>query len=304
MTDLDLRRTIVTVDVEEWFHGHNYLSHVPPDTWDSQELRVRHGLSRCLDLLDRHHLTATFFVLGWTAERFPEVVQDIAQRGHEVACHSYAHPEVFKLTREAFREDCDRALTALDKAGIGQVRGYRAPSFSITPSVHDYLDILQDCGFAYDCSIFPIHHPRYGQPTSPRKPFRLSDDPGALVVVPMPTWRFFGVNVPYSGGGYLRLLPWPAFKLLRKLAWGQGVPCIVYLHPWELDDFKPAVGLSKANSLRSQGGQDTMPAKLERILSDGQFETLGQYVDRVNVGDRLPVQTLGCAAKIVSGLSR
>ena len=193
---------------------------------------MRHGLSRCLDLLDRHDLTATFFVLGWTAERFPELVRNIAQRGHEVACHSYAHPEVFKLTREAFREDCDRALTALDRAGVDQVHGYRAPSFSITPDVHDYLDILQACGFAYDCSIFPIHHPRYGQPTSPRKPFRLGDDPGALVVVPMPTWRFLGVNVPYSGGGYLRLLPWPAFKLLRRLGLGAG--CALYRLPASL----------------------------------------------------------------------
>jgi polysaccharide deacetylase family protein (PEP-CTERM system associated) len=283
-------RDIITVDVEEWFHGHNYLDRVPPDQWDAQESRVEKGMARCLDLLDRHAVRATFFVLGWTAERHPEVVAEIARRGHEIGCHSYAHPEVFKMTREDFRADCQRALAALATAGVEAPAGYRAPSFSITPSVHDYLQVLQECGFRYDCSIFPVHHPRYGQPDSPRRPFALGSEAGALTVVPMPTWRSFGVNVPFSGGGYLRLLPWPAFRFLRDRARRQGVPCIVYMHPWELDDFKPTVGQSQALRLRSQGGQDTMPAKVARILAEGNFETLGEYVNRLqNAGD-LPIR--------------
>ncbi|MEN8006828.1 MAG: DUF3473 domain-containing protein [Candidatus Krumholzibacteriota bacterium] len=289
-------RDIITVEVEEWFHGHNYLDHMPPEVWDDQESRVEKGVALCLDMLDRFGVKGTFFVLGWTAERHPDVVREIAHRGHEIGCHSYGHPEVFKLTRDQFREDCDRALAALSAAGVDGPVGYRAPSFSITPSVHGYLEVLRDCGFRYDCSIFPIHHPRYGQPDSPRKPFRLEGQGPPFTVVPMPTWRFFGANIPFSGGGYLRMLPWPAFRFLRNRARGQGLPCLVYMHPWEMDDFRPRVGQSSLTSLRSQGGQATMPAKIEKILAHGDFETLGQYVGRLEASGRLP-----CRALNVSG---
>jgi len=285
-------RDIITVDVEEWFHGHNYLDHMPPEVWDDQELRVEKGMSLCLDMLDRYGVKGTFFVLGWTAERHPDVVREIARRGHEIGCHSYGHPEVFKLTRDQFRADCDRALEALAAAGVDRPMGYRAPSFSITPSVHGYLEVLRDCGFRYDCSIFPIHHPRYGQPDSPRRPFRLEGQGPAFTVVPMPTWRFMGVNVPFSGGGYLRLFPWPAFRFLRDRAHRQGLPCLIYMHPWEMDDFRPRVGQSSVTSLRSQGGQATMPAKIEKILAMGEFETLGQYVGRLEEAGNLPCPVL------------
>jgi len=285
-------RTIITVDVEEWFHGHNYLDLVPAEKWDGLESRVRQGMDICLDLLGRHQVKATFFVLGWTAQRHPEVVRDILAAGHEVACHSYSHPVVYEMSEEEFRDDCLRAREALNKAGAAGVVGYRAPSFSITPAVHHYLKILQDCGFSYDCSLFPVRHPRYGQPNSPRRPFRLGEGANSLVEIPMPTWRVLGQNIPFSGGGYLRILPWPAFKTLRGLAAGQGIPCIVYLHPWELDSFKPQVGQSKSTSLRSQGGQSTMPLKLERILKQGEFETLGQYVGRLREADELPVRAV------------
>ncbi len=282
--------TIITIDVEEWFHGHNYLEHIPENKWDQLESRVRAGTDLCLELLDRHEKKATFFVLGWTAERHPEVVRQIQAAGHEIACHSYAHPVVFELSEEQFREDCLRARQALADAGAPDVLGYRAPSFSITPAVHHYLDILQECGFSYDCSLFPVRHPRYGQPHSPRRPFRLQESKDSLLEVPMPTWRFLGQNVPFSGGGYLRILPWPAFKLLRKFAEWQNIPCIVYLHPWELDNYKPQVGQSAATSLRSQGGQDSMPLKLDRILSESSCETLQQYVNRLRLDDNLDVR--------------
>lgn len=269
---------ILTVDVEEWFHGHNYLDHVPPGQWDDQESRVEIGTARCLDLLDRHQVTATFFVLGWTAERHPDLIAEIARRGHEIGCHSYAHPEVFKLTPNEFRDDCIKALNALAAAGIENVAGYRAPSFSITPPVHDYLNILQELGFRYDCSIFPVRHPRYGQPNSARHPYRLSAAPAALTVVPMPTWRVLGQNIPFSGGGYMRLLPWPFYRFLRTMAGRQGQPCIVYIHPWELDDFKPQAGQSATTSLRSQGGQDSVLGKLEKLLAAGGFQTMSEYV--------------------------
>ncbi len=282
---------IITVDVEEWFHGHNYLDRVPPQQWEAQESRVEQGAALALDLLDRHGVKATFFVLGWTAERHPEVVREIIRRGHEIGCHSYSHPVIYEMSREEFRADCQRALEALAGCGAGRVRGFRAPSFSITPPVHHYLGVLQELGFSYDSSIFPVRHPRYGQPGSPRRPFRLDKDPDSLIEIPMPTWRFLGQNVPYSGGGYLRLLPWPAFRILRGLARRQGVPCITYLHPWELDDFKPQVGLNAATAVRSTGGQDSMPRKLARILAGGSFLTMAEYSDRLRE-EGLPVRAL------------
>lgn len=280
-------RDIITVDVEEWFHGHNYLHLVPEETWDQQPLRVEAGMKICLDLLDRHQVKATFFVLGWTAERHPDLVREIASRGHEIGCHSYRHPVIFEMDEDEFREDCRLAKAALAACGVHGPLGYRAPSFSITPPVHHYLDILLEEGFRYDCSLFPVRHPRYGQPHSPRTPFMLGQGDHSLTVVPMPTWRILGQNIPFSGGGYLRLLPWPAFRFLRAQARRQGIPCIVYLHPWELDDFKPQVGQSTTMNVRSQGGQGTMPRKLETILSGGQFETLGEYVDRLQQRNEL-----------------
>ncbi|MFT5314581.1 MAG: polysaccharide deacetylase family protein (PEP-CTERM system associated) [Candidatus Krumholzibacteriia bacterium] len=276
---------ILTVDVEEWFHGHNYLDHVPPSIWDKQESRVEKGTMRCLDLLDRHQTKATFFVLGWTAERFPELIAEVARRGHEIGCHSYAHPEVFKLSRDEFRADCEKALNALAAAGDFEVKGYRAPSFSITPPVHDYLEVLADLGFAYDSSIFPIRHPRYGQPKSARDPFQVNGSNTKMTVVPMPTWRVLGQNLPFSGGGYMRILPWPAYRFLRAMAARQNQPCVAYIHPWELDDFKPQAGQSAATSLRSQGGQGTVLGKLERLLSEGGFMTMGEYVSSLKLTD-------------------
>ncbi len=170
---------------------------------------------------------------------------------------------------------------ALAAAGVENVAGYRAPSFSITPPVHSYLEILQELGFRYDCSIFPVRHPRYGQPGSPREAYRLSAADDALAVIPMPTWRVLGQNIPFSGGGYMRLLPWPAYKFLRAMAKRQNQPCIVYIHPWEMDDFKPQAGQSAAMSLRSQGGQESVLGKLEKLLAEGGFRTMGQYVDEL-----------------------
>ncbi|MFH1843129.1 MAG: polysaccharide deacetylase family protein, partial [bacterium] len=123
---------IVTIDVEEWFHGHNYLELVPPGLWEAQELRVVANTERCLELLARRRINATFFVLGWTAERFPELVQQIVAAGHEIGCHSYAHPVLYRLTETEFRDDLGRALTALHAAGVERVAGYRAPSFTLT----------------------------------------------------------------------------------------------------------------------------------------------------------------------------
>ncbi len=285
---------ILTIDVEEWFHGHNYLETVPPAQWEMQEQRVEANIDRLLTLLDVHGVRATCFVLGWTAQRHPDLVRRLAAAGHEIGCHSYAHPVVYRLSRDEFIADLDRALEALQRCGV-EVTGYRAPSFTITPRVHDYLHILRERGLHYDCSIYPVRHPRYGQPGAPRRPFRLAMPDGAatsFVVMPMPTWRCLGVNVPFSGGGYMRLLPAPAYRTLRAFAAAQDQPCVIYLHPWEIDDFRPEVGQSRLSKLRSQGGQTGMIRKLENLLRRGRFTTLGDHVHTLLRKGELPLRSL------------
>ncbi len=286
---------ILTIDVEEWFHGHNYLQAAPPARWDEQESRVVANTERCLDLLAAHAVRATFFVLGWVAERQPGLVRRIAAAGHEIGCHSYGHPELHRLGREEFSADLDRALAALRAAGASDVAGYRAPSFTLTPAVHGYLEVLRARGLRFDSSLFPIRHARYGQPRSPRLPFRLAG-PGDFVEVPMTTARVAGVNVPFSGGGYLRILPLAAYRALRRVARRQGAPCLIYFHPWELDDWRPAAaGLAPATRWRSQAGQLSMPRKLASLIGSGDFCTLGEYVAaRLASGD-LPTRALPMA---------
>lgn len=292
---MNLAPDILTIDVEEWFHGHNYREHVPPEAWDRQGRRVEANTDRVLALLDRYGVRATFFVLGWTAARHPDLVRRIAAAGHEVGCHSYDHPVVFELTEQQFTDDLDRACDALAACGV-QPRGYRAPSFTITPPVHHYLQLLRERGFGYDCSLFPVAHPRYGQPDSPRAPFRLLPDDGPpFVVVPMPTWRIAGRNLPFSGGGYMRLLPGWVYRRLRLLARRQGQPCLVYLHPWEFDDHRPATGQGALLRWRSQAGLETIPGKLEALLRNWDGMTLGDHVDRLLAAD-LPARSLPLAA--------
>jgi len=291
---------ILTIDVEEWFHGHNYLDQAPPDTWEGRESRVVGNTGRCLDLLAKHRVTGTFFVLGWTAERHPDLVRRIADAGHEIACHSYAHPVVHQLTTEEFRADLRRARAALAAAGIDRVDGYRAPSFTITPAVHGYLHVLREEGFAYDCSLFPVHHPHYGQPASPRRPFLLQPPAAGdlrepLLVMPMTTARILGVNLGFAGGAYLRLLPAPVSRGLRALARRQGQPVVTYLHPWELDDWRPGrIGQSPVKRLLSQGGQGSTAGKLEDVLRRGSFVTMGDHAAALRRGS-LPTRTLPLA---------
>ena len=277
---------ILTIDVEEWYHGHNYLEHVPPSTWDDQERRVEANTEKVLELLDRHGVTGTFFVLGWTAERHPDLVRRISAAGHEIACHSMRHPIVFELSEQQFRDDLRRCRDVLAAAGATDVQGYRAPSFTITPKVHHYLHILREEGFSYDCSIFPVKHPRYGQPGSPRHPFLLeppADDPcperEPLLVLPMTTARILGVNVPFAGGGYMRILPGWAYRVLRKVALKQGQAVVTYLHPWEFDELKPSTSQNAFMKWRSQGGQDTTLPKLAGMLERGGFRTMCEYAD-------------------------
>ncbi len=191
----------MSIDVEDYFHVSVFDGIVPRSTWDDMESRVCRNTERLLDIFDEFKVRSTFFVLGWVAERHPQLVRAIAQRGHEIASHGYAHRLIYDQTPEAFREDVRRAKAIIEDAGGCAVGGYRAPSYSITPRSLWALDILIEEGYWYDASIFPIRHDRYGIPLSPREPFSMQRRAGPLMEVPGSTVRLGPLNLPVGGGG-------------------------------------------------------------------------------------------------------
>lgn len=277
------RRAVLTIDVEEWFHAHNYRERVAPSTWSDRPRRAGLGVDPLLRLCESLGARATFFVLGWTAERDPSLVREIADAGHEIGCHTYAHPVAYELDERAFRDDVRRGRDALAEVLGRAPRAYRAASFTIVARNYWALRVLREEGFRIDSSLFPVRHPRYGNPGGPRTPFRLgSGGEDDLLVLPMTTLRLFGRNLPFSGGGYFRLLPLAAVRRLsRRVQLVQREPVVYYFHPWELDPHRPDVDLGWLQNLRSQGGKQDLYAKLERALQGQRLETVGEWAERV-----------------------
>ena len=273
-------RNALTFDVEEYFHVSAYSDHVRPEDWRSYPSRVGASVTKILDLLDQHNCRATFFSLGWIAENRPEVIRQIAARGHEIACHSFRHRRVFELTPEEFREDTRCAKEILEDVSGTPVFGYRAPSFSITSKSQWAIEILAELGFAYDSSVFPVRHLNYGMPRAPRSPFRIDTRYGPIVEFPMSTLDLGGVRAPFGGGAYLRLLPY------RYTLWGiryvndrENRPVCVYLHPWELDADQPRMSGSLSAKVRHYFGLGGTETKLKRLLGSLEFCTLGALIE-------------------------
>src|SRR5919197_6054348 len=204
----------MTIDVEDYFHVSAFDGVVPRSHWNRLETRVSANTERLLEIFDEAKIQATFFVLGWVAERWPQLVRQIAGRGHEIASHGFGHRLVYDQTPRQFRDDVRRAKGILEATAGTQVFGYRAPSYSITPRSLWALDVLIEEGFRYDASIFPVHHDRYGIPVSSRHPYRLDRPGGSIVEVPGSTVRWALFNFPVAGGGYFRILPY------RWTRWG------------------------------------------------------------------------------------
>ena len=260
---------VLSVDVEDYFHVEAFAGVVPRSAWDSFPCRVEPNTRRLLDILDEHGTRATFFILGWVADRYPGLVREIVQRGHEPACHSYWHRLVYSLDREEFRRDTVRAKECIEQAAGIAIQGYRAPSYSITSRSLWALEILVEAGFTYDSSIFPVHHDLYGIPGAPRAPFRIETPSGALVEYPISTFRWGGQNLPVGGGGYLRMLPlWYTRFGIRRLR-QESVPLIVYLHPWEIDPAQPRITASLKSRLRHYTNLKHMEARLRSVLDIG-----------------------------------
>jgi len=233
----------LTVDVEDYFHVAALAPEIDRDSWGSRESRVLRNTQKLLAMFEQYDVRATFFVLGWVAEQNPQIVKDIASRGHEVACHGFSHRLVYEQSHEEFYDETLRAKSLLENITGSAVLGYRAASYSIVRKSLWALDILVELGFAYDSSIFPIRHDRYGIAGAQRAPHRLPT-PGGKVILewPLSTVRVCGFNFPVSGGGYFRLLPyWLTRWGLNTINHREARPFIFYLHPWEIDPGQPRV---------------------------------------------------------------
>jgi polysaccharide deacetylase family protein (PEP-CTERM system associated) len=266
-------RNVLTIDVEEYFHPSEVQQFTDPRDWTSYPSRVESQVQTTLDLLERYGVQSTFFVLGWVAEHHPHVVRKILAAGHEIGCHSYAHRLVFELSPAEFLSDTRRAVRAIEDACGVTPRSYRAPSYSITLRSIWALEILAECGFSHDSSIYPISHDRYGIPGFRRHAHRLETPSGPVIEVPVATVRLPGQRVaPVGGGAYLRLLPYRYTGAgIRRLNQVENEPACVYFHPWELDEKLPRLAKGFLSGIRTYTGLSTMAGKIERLLEEFRF---------------------------------
>ena len=280
----------LTIDVEDYFQVSAFAPHIARSSWDSRECRVERNVGRILEMLAERQTKATFFTLGWVAERYPQLVRRIVHEGHELASHGYGHERASDLTEVAFFEDVYRAKSLLEDIGGVAVRGYRAPSFSIGEGNLWAFDSLLRAGYQYSSSIYPIRHDHYGMPDSPRHAYAVR--PG-LLEVPISTLRLFNRNYPSSGGGYFRLLPYQLSRwMLRRINSVERKSGIFYFHPWEIDSEQPRVaGISNKTRFRHYVNISRMEARLNQLLCDFNWGRM----DRIFL-DQAQQQVPGAAA--------
>jgi polysaccharide deacetylase family protein (PEP-CTERM system associated) len=259
---------ILSFDIEEWFHPEIFSGKFSREKWDHLESRIQQNTDIILTFLSKKRLKATFFFLGWIAEKYPGIVSNAVQEGHEIASHGYAHSMINNLTSDEFRKDLRKSLHILKSLSNKPVVGYRAPTFSVTKQTQWALPIMLQEGILYDSSVFPIHHDRYGIPDAPREPYiiyRKGDK--ELWEYPMTTVRLGKFNLPCSGGGYFRLYPFPlSFNLMTRCQ-RENRPVIFYAHPWEFDSGQPKVKLSFLGTLRHYIGINKLLERLD-IITD------------------------------------
>jgi polysaccharide deacetylase family protein (PEP-CTERM system associated) len=270
----------LTIDVEDYFHVAALAPAIPRETWNEREYRVERNTSRLLDLFSLHDVRATFFVLGWVAERSPKLVQAIFAAGHEVASHGFSHRPIYQQTENEFRSEAARSKHALEDLTGTEVVGYRGASFSIVRTSLWALDALIDLGFRYDSSIFPIHHDAYGIHDAAREPSKVQSPSGRfLAEFPMSTASFAGLRIPVSGGGYFRILPyWMTRAGLRQIN-ASGRPFTFYLHPWEIDPEQPRVSpISRLSQFRHYTNLQRCEARLKRLLPEFRFAPMREVL--------------------------
>ncbi|MBW4054710.1 MAG: DUF3473 domain-containing protein [Proteobacteria bacterium] len=276
----------LTIDVEDYFHVTAFERQIRPDEWDTYPLRVENNTMRILDMLDEFALRATFFVLGWVAERLPALVKEIHRRGHEIACHGYGHQLIYRLSPQEFREDVSKAKKILENICGEQVKGYRAPSYSITTKSLWALDVLVEEGFSYDSSIFPITHDIYGIPGGKRFPHEISTHAGKIQEFPISTFPLivggWQSQLPIAGGGYLRLIPAELVgRAIKSINSKEKQPVIVYFHPWELDPQQPRIKAGLKSRFRHYLNLERMELKVRHLLDNFHFSSAQEVLNQV-----------------------
>ena len=276
-----IARHSLSFDVEEHFQVSAFESPMRRRHWEQFESRVESNTEKLLGLLNQRGVHATFFVLGWVAERYPSLVRRIASAGHEIASHGYAHELITAQTQIAFREDIRKAKGILEGILQQPVLGYRAPSFSITKDTMWAIQILIEEGYVYDSSIFPVVHDRYGVPSANPQLHQLSTPAGLLWEVPPSTVKCLGVRLPIAGGGYFRLYPYAVLRaLLRKLE-GEGSPLVMYMHPWEFDPDQPRMEGSTLSKIRHYLNLDKTESRMRALLQDFSFAPIRRVFPQI-----------------------
>ncbi len=268
----------MTIDVEDYFQVSAFEGSIDRRDWDNLPCRIERNMDVILSMLDEADVKATFFTLGWIADRYPGVVRNIISNGHELASHGYGHQRASDLDREQFRQDVDRAKKILEDQSGQTVGGYRAPSFSISDRNRWAIDVLEETGHRYSSSIFPVKHDHYGMPDAPRHPWQPNGKDG-LWELPPTTVPMMGRNLPAAGGGWFRLMPYGLSRwLINQVNTKEQSPCMFYFHPWEIDPDQPRQrGARLKSRFRHYVNLKHMQGKLQHLLNDFEWDR----VDRV-----------------------
>jgi polysaccharide deacetylase family protein (PEP-CTERM system associated) len=290
-----LHTNALTIDVEDYFQVSAFAPYISRMEWNSRECRVERNVNRILDMLAERDVKATFFTLGWIAERYPQVVRRLVKEGHELASHGYGHERASDQTEEAFLADIKLAKILLEDLSGVEVKGYRAPSFSIGTGNLWAFDCLAQAGYRYSSSIYPIKHDHYGMPDAPRFAHQVREN---LMEVPVTTVRMFGRNLPSSGGGYFRLFPYALSRwLLKRVNGSDHESAIFYFHPWEIDVDQPRVaGINAKTRFRHYVNIGRMENRLKQLIRDFQWGRMDQIFLERGGPDTVPVSAVPAAA--------
>ena len=264
----------LTIDFEDWYQG----LEIPVAEWDRFEDRIEFSGNRVLELLAESGVRATFFVLGYVAERHPALVRAIVDAGHELGTHGYSHTLIYKQTPEVFRDEIRRAIDAAENAAGVRILGHRAPFFSITNRSLWALDILAEAGIRYDTSIFPVHNYRYGISDAPRWPHEMTRSSGTMREFPISTWRVLGQNVPIAGGAYFRIFPYAITRAGFRSINRQGHSAVFYVHPWEFDPKHPRLPLPRRIAATHYFNLKSTAARFRRLLKDFRFAPMREIL--------------------------
>jgi polysaccharide deacetylase family protein (PEP-CTERM system associated) len=286
----------MTVDVEDYFHVAAFNKVIDPSTWDSWPCRVEQNTNTLLALFDRNKIKITFFILGWVAERYPELIKRIHAQGHEIASHGYSHQLIYKQDPKVFREETLKSKQILEDLIQQPITGYRAASYSITRNSLWALETLAELGFTWDSSIFPTRHDNYGIPGSPEEPYKIGTRQGKILTeFPLTTAKVLGQSIPAAGGGYFRQYPYFVSRWLFEIAsLNQTKPQIFYLHPWEIDPDQPRVpNASWFSNFRHYTNLHRCLPRLERMIADFKFGTISESLGSVHIEKTIHIDDLG-----------